>query len=79
MSLWREDTTEHSCNGVYGVGMGREGDCRIVCYSGAGRYMLVYGGGGGRDASNGLKKCAHGDEKSGWRGVHVRVFYWNGK
>ena len=28
---------------------------------------------------NGLKKCAHGDEKRGWRGVHVSVFYWNGK
>lgn len=60
MSLWREETPEHSCNGVYGDGMGREGDCRIVCYSGAGRYMLVYGG--GWDARNGLKKCAHGVE-----------------
>ena len=53
MSLWREDTAEHSCNGVYGVGMGREANCRIVCYLGAGRYMLVYGGGGMvRDARN---------------------------
>ena len=42
-------------------------------------HVSLWRGGGGRDASNGLKKCAHGDEKRVWRGVHVSVFYWNGK